>query len=513
MSDAGGSARVVQNSAPRSPSLTAQALSLTVARTVGFALSVALPLFLVRALDQYTYGLYKQVFVLIGSAQALLPLGMGLSAFYFLPREPARQRSVVLNVVLFHGAVGLIALAVMSAWPGTVAYLFGSPELSAYSPLIGMLLLATLISSILDVIAAANREVFLSAAFIIGAQLTKTVTLIAVVFVWRSVPAILYASMFQCVLQAIALFWYLDRRFPGFLWAFDRQFFIEQFRYALPLGLSGLVYTLQRDLHNYVVSAHFGPASYAVYSVGCFQLPLIGMLRESIAVVMLSRTSELQHRGAHREILLVLANAMRKLALIYWPTMFFLLVCRREFITALFTRAYLDSVPMFVVNLAVLPAMVLMTDAVFRAYAEHRFYPLKVQLAVLAFVVACLSLGALRFGMIGASVVVAASTLLERGLAGWRAASILSLKRSDAHLFRGVLVPALAAAAAAVPTWALRGVISGMRPVAVLALCAAFYGAVYVAAALAMGAVTKDDRRDIGVRLSAWRKRLAGMTR
>ncbi len=63
---------------------------LTFAKTVGFAFSIALPLLLVRRMDRAQYGLYKQAFLVVTTAMTVLPFGVPMSAFYFLPRETAR---------------------------------------------------------------------------------------------------------------------------------------------------------------------------------------------------------------------------------------------------------------------------------------------------------------------------------------------------------------------------------------------------------------------------------------
>src|SRR4028118_890410 len=75
-------------------SLTVRAAWIMSARTAAFVLSFALPLLLVRRLDQTSFGLYKQVFLLVGTAVNVLPLGFHMSAYYFLPRETERRGGV-----------------------------------------------------------------------------------------------------------------------------------------------------------------------------------------------------------------------------------------------------------------------------------------------------------------------------------------------------------------------------------------------------------------------------------
>jgi len=92
-----------------------------------------------------------------------------------------------------------------------------------------------------------------------------------------------------------------------------------QASYALPLGLSSLVFKLQTDLPRYFVAHPFGASAYALFAIGVFNLPLVGLLRESAGSVMLPRVSRLEQDAGRREILLLLARVARKLAIVYFP--------------------------------------------------------------------------------------------------------------------------------------------------------------------------------------------------
>jgi len=77
------------------------------AKTIAFIFNLALPMLLVRRLDQAQFGVYKQLFLVIGTSVTVLPLGFAMSAYYFLPRERDRQRETVLNILIYNVAVGL----------------------------------------------------------------------------------------------------------------------------------------------------------------------------------------------------------------------------------------------------------------------------------------------------------------------------------------------------------------------------------------------------------------------
>src|SRR3712207_9037366 len=99
-------------------SLTARAFWLMFAKTLGFAFTFLLPPLLVRRLSQTEYGLFKQIFLVVGTATTVLPLGFGMSAYYFLPRDDARRRAqAVLDILLFSAAARPAGSAPLSPSP------------------------------------------------------------------------------------------------------------------------------------------------------------------------------------------------------------------------------------------------------------------------------------------------------------------------------------------------------------------------------------------------------------
>lgn len=480
---------------PARASLASQAFWLLFAKTLGFAFTVVLPLILVRALDQHTYGQYRQIFLLITTAGMLLPLGVPFSAFYFFPREPQRCRQIVLNIALYHLAVSTVALLLFTLYPRAIALILGSEELVPYARGVALVLFLTVFSSITETIATAYQEVKVSTVFIIFANLSKTLLLIGAVLVSRSVDALLTAAAIQGAIQSATLLWYLNSRFPRFWSDFDRSFFAAQLRYAMPLGLSGVLFLMQREAHHFYISTRFGSTAYAMYAIGCFQLPLIGLLRESIASVLISRTSEYQQQGRIEDIITLTAKAMRKVSLAYWPVLFFLLICAEDFIVLMFTRNYIGSVPIFQVNILMLATVIPITDPIFRAFAEHRFFIVRVRFALLMVLVAALQLGVDRFGMPGAVGMVLAVTIAERVIISWKSTRILGMNSAHLRLFRGTLTSGIAAALAVVPAYALRVALAGSLPVVVLLACGTLYVLAYVGTLFALRFVEPEERQ------------------
>lgn len=488
-------------------SLTARAFWLMVAKTLGYAFSFALPLLLVRRLSQTDLGLYKQVFLVIGTAIVILPVGFATSAFYFLPREREGHAQIVLNVMLFNLTVGGAACLALWLYPALLKTVFNSAEIVEFAPLIGLVILLWLVSSFLEIVVVARQELKLSTIFIVMVQFTRTSLLLGAAVWFGTVRSLVYAALIQGVLQTVVLLVYLHARFAGFWRGFDWSVMRMQMAYALPLGCAGLLYSVQVDLHNYFVSNRFGAAAFAVYSIGCFNLPLLGILSDSIASVMIPRVSYLQSREEHREIILLTARVVRKLAFIYFPPYAFLIITGREFIVLLFTAAYSDSWPIFAVNLTLLPFYILAVDPIQRAYTEHRYFLLKLRSALLVVLFIALWFGTKHFGLVGTIVTVVGISIFERLAITANIGKLVGLTRGDFALFKDVPKVAVASLVAGVATALARACVPGARPFVVLAVCGVVFSAVFTAAVLFLRVLSPDERETIVYYLTRLRDR------
>jgi O-antigen/teichoic acid export membrane protein len=297
-------------------------------------------------------------------------------------------------------------------------------------------------------------------------------------------------------IQALILMAYVVRRY-GRVWRnFDWSVMRQQLSYALPFGFAAILFRLQIDLHNYFVSHNFSPEAYAIYSIGCFNLPLISILGYSVGAVMIPRVNDLEERGERREIVKLVARMMRKLAAIYFPVYVFLLVAGREFITVLFTDQYLASWPIFALNLTLIPLGIITTanDAVMRAHAEHRFFLVKLRLVLIPLLLAGLWFATSSFGLVGAIAAVVAASIVEASATGFKAGRILGVVRKDVVLLKDVGKLAASAIAAGIVGTLVRSLMPGSRPLVVLISCGIAFSLVYLAAGWMTGVISSAER-------------------
>ena len=439
---------------PEKISLKKQSVWLLLAKVVGFGFSFLLPLLIVRFLSRENVGLYRESFQIITNLATILPLGFSMSAYYFLARETDRRSAAIFNILLFNFVVGGAAFLVLFLFPQILGGTLQSAELTVFAPKIGVIVWLWIFSTFLETAAIANQEARTATAFIIFAQFSKTFLMLAAVVVFSTVEAFLYAAIVQGALQTVILLVYLNSRFPRFWTQFDGRFFVEQALYAIPLGLAGALWILQTDVHNYFVIYKFSKADFAVYAYGCFQLPLIGMLAESVASVLIPRMSELEIRDDKAEMIRLTTRAMSKLSFFYFPAYVFLMITAQTFIVTLFTRNYLASVPIFMINLTLMPFSIIITDPIVRAHKKIGRTLLILRIIVVGGLLTTLYFGAAYFDMremIGAAV---ASFLLEKFIAESFIVKKLGFGIKDLHLLKNVGKTALAAVFAGAVTYA-----------------------------------------------------------
>lgn len=518
----------------KTTSLKVQSAWLMFAKLVGFVFSFALPLLVVRFLSKTDVGTYRQAFQLITNAAAILPLGFSMSAYYYLSREKERRASAVLHILIFNLAVGLLAFAILALVPQTAVALFNNEALAPLAPLIGAVVCVWIFSTFIEMVAVANQEAKTATLFIIIAQLTKAILMVTAVLIFSTVEAFLVAALIQGILQTCFLIVYLHSRFPRFWTKFDGGFFIEQMRYALPLGLAGLLWILQTDIHFYFVGAQFSAAEFAVYAYGCFQLPLVEMLAESVNSVMIPRMSKLQSEGNKEEIKRLSFLSVQKLSLFYFPLTAFLAVMAPTFIVTLFTKNYEAAIPIFLINLILIPLQSVSVDAITRAFDGLGRFLVVIRIIACGVLFFVLFEEGRSYGLVGiiASVViimviekiVLIAVLVRKLKIGVADLPMLSgtFRTAGASIFAGATTFAvdrlLTAPVAEYVTLAARdtlgiaktSLLDFISGVAVLSVCGAVFTAVFIACVFVLGILDEDEKQ--GLRSVLRKLRIIGKT-
>ena len=480
-----------------STGFTIRAAVLAAANIGALAMSFLLPLIIVRRLRPADFGLYKQVFQVLATMVAILGLHVSTSAYYFMPRHEEKKAQVAFNIILFYVGLGGLTSILFAMFPGIVSGIFKTADIRTLVPLIGLAVPLWLTSSVLDVIPVADKQVKLAAVFILSSQLLKTGLLVGSALVFGTVKSLLIAAITYGGLQCCVMAFYLWRRYGAFWRQFDKQLFKAQLANSLPYGFGALLFNLQDDLHNYMVSHYFDASVFAVYSVGCFDLPLLNVLLDSVGRILIPELARLEMAGNNQAVAEVWSSWVRRLALLFVPAYAYLLLMRREFIVALFTLQYSAAIPIFAINITTILLRVLITGPVLRAFSQYRYFRLRLCIFLLPANWVSIYVGIKIAGPVGAISAVVLVQLLDAAITLAAVGRAVSLSFRAAPVAAWIARIALASAAAGICAYLVRASLGQAGNLLVLAICACVFGLVYLALAFASGAVTRSERAEL----------------
>jgi O-antigen/teichoic acid export membrane protein len=428
-------------------SLVAGASWLLASKICSFAITAALPFILTRRLSQTEYGYYKQLFLILTTTLNLLPFGMNMSLFYFIPRAKtqAEKGNISLNVVIFYLVTTGVVGGSLIVNPALIEHLFHSAPLTMVGRLIGLTMIPYIVSSLLEIVLIANGDARLAAISGVAINTGRTILILIAASVWGTIDSILWSVLIVAILQFICLAAYMATQFGDFWTSFHWGRLWAQLVYALPLGLAGLTWALQVDVDNYFVNHYFSAAMFAIYATGCFDVPLVGMLSDSVGSVLIPRISGLQANNSTQEIIDVIVKAIRGLAFAYAPIFVFVSLAAKQVIILLFTERYIASVPIFRVNLLMVLLAIVAVDPVLRAFKSEYLWLLRTNVALLALLCVALYFGTTRFGLIGAVSCVIIVQYIARVLLVWRISRLLKLRLADLRPLKDVLKTLLVA--------------------------------------------------------------------
>jgi O-antigen/teichoic acid export membrane protein len=395
-------------------------------RTAAFAVTFLIPIVLVRTFDQATFGTYKQLFLIYSTLFAIAQFGMAESLYYFFPNNPRKTGKLAANSTVLLAILGA-ACAFGLAWQAQrIAGWLKNPQLEPFLPWLGGYLALTLVGATLE-IAMVSRNRFALAAITMGtSEAFRAVLFVLPAFLtgelrWLMIGGMAYATL-RLAVGAMYARQDLDDKFLP-----DSGLLKQQLAYALPFQLAVLVETLQLNYHQYAVSYHFDTATFAIYAVGCLQLPASELLAAPAANIMMVRMAEERRDGRPVNVLPVWADTNRKLMLMLIPLTGFLIVAAHDLILMLFTAAYTASISIFSLWAVTMAAFAFPTDAVLRVFADTRSI-LGLNVIRLIFVAALISLAISRFGLIGPVLVTLASLTIAKVLALARIAQLMSVR-------------------------------------------------------------------------------------
>jgi O-antigen/teichoic acid export membrane protein len=450
---------------------------LVLSRVTSFAVGLGLPLVLVRLLEPAQYGAYKQFF-LVGMTVLLIgQIGMTQSLFYFVPRGGPQRGVYVAQTLTVLAGLGIVLGASLWVLAPQIGTWLGSPDLASLRLPLAIYGGAMLAAAPLEGSLISDGRVNGAAFAFTSSDLVRTVLMVAAAKLlgghWLFWAAALLATLRVMTLWILVLRGVLPFARP------QRSALRAQLDFALPFAGASLLLVAMQNFSQYAVSASFDPATFALFTVASFHMPVVDIVFNPICEVLMV---ELGRPGVRESRAVALGHwheAMDRLSSILFPAACGAWLIGPFTLPLLFTHRYEAAVPLFMVTTFGILLATLPVDALLRAGGETHFlfrFNFVRLVATVTFVLG----GVKYFGLKGAII---GSLVSETGA---RVVMLLRGRRFFGGPLRDLFDwPALgeiagASAFASVPTYLLRFFLRPTLPA--VGVSVAVYGVLYLGA-------------------------------
>ena len=426
------------------------AMLLVIGRSLGLATTFAIGIIFARLFDPADFGTYKQFFLVFATLYGVAQLGMAESLYYFVPRRGAETGRYVANAMLTLAIAGGLCLTLLYVGRFTIAGWFSNPELVAHLPILGLYLTLTLVTTVFEIVMVSRKHHLAAAVTYALSDVARTALFILPALVFLSLGAAFAGATAFAAIRLVVVFGSFWREF-GRDMRIDLALWRHQLAYALPFALAVSVEIIQINYHQYVVASSVDAATFAIYAIGCLQIPLVDLIMTSTVNVLMVRMAEEKSHGEAARALW--HDTVERLAFLLVPLAVFLVVMARPLIIGLFTETYASSIPIFTVwaLAAVLPG-ILAVDGVLRVYAQNTFL-LVTNVLRLGFVALFIGLFMSSFGLPGAVLVTLIGTMGVKLLGAARVASLMHIPLWQMLPWMRLAAITARALVAAIPAW------------------------------------------------------------
>jgi O-antigen/teichoic acid export membrane protein len=296
-------------------------------------------------------------------------LGFPQSMLYFLPKAGSSKeiKALVNRTVNVISILALLCAAIIFFSRNQIARSFNNPELSRLLIVYSIYPIFIFITQLYNSVILGLKEPLKSARFIIFSVICDLVLVLGVAFFTRDITLIVWAVVISAGVQWLWATVQL-RKYKGSLNRESFQGLKAQLSYTIPLGLSLLIGVLSVQLDKLMISSFFSPEQFAVFSLGAMELPLIGILINSVNAILLPNMSA----ENPNQMALIYNASVRKNAIFIFPLATVFFIFATEFMVFLYGNVYADAALYFRIYLLVLPLRVATYGIIFQALGRTR---------------------------------------------------------------------------------------------------------------------------------------------
>ena len=323
-----------------------QAFWVALGNLSSYALTILSGAILSRYFNKTDYGTFRQISYIYGSLLVIFSAGLPRVYSYYLPRFSISEgKAIVIQISRVLFVLGAIFSLLLFLFSGVIAQLLKNEQLEyglkVFSP-VPLLLMPTLG---IEGIFSSYKKTFHLAIY---NTITKLLTLLFIV-----TPVVLFHGTFISAIYGWVIVSFLSlllallfRRIPyvGVEKKSSTLKYKDIFDYSLPLVAASLWGIAIKAADEFFISRYFGAKTFAEYTNGFTELPLVSMITASTSIVLMPVLSKLLSEPNNLDQIKILwKSTLLKSAYLIYPMVVFFIFNAYPVVVLLYSKAYEHS--------------------------------------------------------------------------------------------------------------------------------------------------------------------------
>lgn len=382
-------------------------LILSIGHVAGVALGMLTPMILSRRFEVDDFGIYRQFLVIVWFIGLTAQFGMDSGLFYFVRKHPEKSSVFSLNTATFNAFVASLVGVGLIGFAGPLADLLESQPLAQEMPYVALYFLFALPGQHLPFYLLVRNQIRTATLFAIANATANAVAAIIGCLVFGSVRAVIIGLTIWAAAKLIWMVWLHGRREVfSYLrnWLPDLRLMKQQIRFGAPIGMATIV-TVAARLDRFLVSAFFGLRVFTGYSVGCFDLPVLPNVFDSMSGLMVTDMvkrgeSASIDRTKRERVTAIWLSTISQILILLVPAVIFSVIFAETMIVAFFSEKYRASAAFFQIYMLSFFLLYLDPDHVFQGLARTKL-SFKINFAGAVLSLSAMYIGMQQFGVAG----------------------------------------------------------------------------------------------------------------
>jgi len=324
------------------------------------------PVILVRVFTVENYGKYREFMICSGMLVNLAGFSINKSLLYFLTKYK-KTNGFVFNTIFLNGIITLFLIILLLLFENKI---FNFSYDFVYPLIIYLILFLNF--DFCESYWIAVKKINYVWYYTTFRGLARSCVVILTACIFDDIIIIIYGLLCVEFFRLIFVFIYSIRS-EFLLTNFKLTKIKEHLSYIFPIGLSNIFFYLNKEISKFFILFNLGVEYLAFYSIGSYQIPVVGIIRGSIGDIFFPEICKRNQKNINEGFLL-----WKKINIIYLasilPVFMIFFYYAEFFINFMFTEKYLKSVVIFKIYICIMIKECFEVGTPLRSLNRNKYY-------------------------------------------------------------------------------------------------------------------------------------------